>query len=74
MCLLMCRQVRALTAAKAMAAGDAVQMTRWENEAKQLLQTKGSLSHEWTKAYWLLHKELKALREVLDAYWAAARG
>ena len=40
---------------------------------EQLLLSKGKLAEEWTKAYWLLHQELCALRRVVDAYWNRAR-
>lgn len=59
--------------ARASQQGNLEQQVRWEREVEQLLLSKGKLAEEWTKAYWLLHQELCALRRVVDAYWNRAR-
>ena len=62
-----------MTAARdaALTSGDPARRERWEGEVVALRTSMGSLAEEWTRAYWLLYKELGALRQVMDAYWAS---
>ena len=53
-----------------MQSGVSGQKEKWEQEVLQLVESKGSLAQEWNQAYWLLHKELEALRAVMDTFWS----
>ncbi|KAK9803349.1 hypothetical protein WJX73_006993 [Symbiochloris irregularis] len=69
------RQVAALTAAReaALASGDAERKARWEAEVVQLREGRGQQAESWSRAYWVLHKELEALKQVMGAYYESTK-
>lgn len=48
-------------------------MPRWEKEVVQLREGRGHMAEGWSRAYWVLHKELEALRQVMGAFYDSSK-